>query len=312
MLQESSELVLNQSRKSLPREEILQRTQDAHGIMVFMPDSIDEDFLSVCPNLQIVAGALKGYDNIDVESCTRHRIWFTIVPDLLTIPTAELAVGLLIGLIRRMLDGDRFVRTGMFKGWRPELYGTGLAGRCAGIVGMGAVGQAIAQRLSGFDVVLLYTDRVALSDEKEEALNLSRVSFEELLARSDFVILAVPLTAETFHVIDEASLAKMKSGSYLVNVCRGSVVDEPAVASALTFGHLGGYAADVFELEDWAREDRPRSIPQHLLNTGSASFLTPHLGSAVDDVRREIALEAARNILQAFRGIVPDGAINRF
>ncbi|MGO9567974.1 MAG: phosphonate dehydrogenase [Desulfomonilaceae bacterium] len=310
LLEQSCEVIPNNEREPLTREEILRRTQDAHALMVFMTDSIDDDFLIACPNLKIVAAALKGYDNFDVESCTRRGIWFTIVPDLLTIPTAELAVGLLIGLTRKMLDGDRFVRTGQFRGWRPKLYGTGLAGRCVGIVGMGALGQAVAKRLAGFEMELLYTDRVPLPERQEQAWGLSRVSMESLLGRSDFVLLSVPLTPDTLCFIDDKALAKMRPGSFLVNVCRGSVVDEEAVVSALASGHLAGYAADVFEFEDWARKDAPSGISRSLLEEGT-TFFTPHLGSAVDDVRREIALEAARNILQAFAGTKPEGAINR-
>ncbi len=311
LLEQSCEVIPNTTRETLPREEILRRAQDAHAIMVFMPDTIDDDFLAACPNLKIVAASLKGYDNFDVESCTRRGIWFTIVSDLLTIPTAELAVGLLIGLARRMLDGDRFIRTGEFRGWRPRLYGTGLAGRCLGIVGMGDVGQAIAKRLSGFDAALLYTDPLSLPRHEEEARKLSHVPLDVLLALSDFVLLSVPLSPDTRHLIDEKALAKMKPGSFLINVGRGSVVDEQAVAFAVQSGHLAGYAADVFEFEDWVRKDRPPTVPLSLLEMTGATFLTPHLGSAVEDVRREIALEAARSILQAFAGIKPEGAINR-
>jgi phosphonate dehydrogenase len=310
LLEESCEVIANHERESLSREEILRRTQDAQGIIVFMPDSIDDDFLAACPNLQIVAAALKGYDNFDVESCTRRGIWFTIVPDLLTVPTAELAVGLLIGLSRKMLDGDRFVRTGQFRGWRPKLYGTGLAGRCLGIVGMGIVGRAVAKRLSGFDMTLLYADPLSLPSQDEEAMKLRHVPLDVLLKLSDFVLLCVPLTADTQELIDERALAAMKPGSFLVNVCRGSVVDEQAVASALKSGHLSGYAADVFAFEDWVRTDRPQGIPEDLLEMRGHTFFTPHLGSAVDDVRRDIALAAAHSILQAFAGTKPQGAIN--
>ena len=299
LLEQSCDVISNNEREPLPYEEILRRTQDAHALMVFMTDSIDDDFLGACPNLKIVAAALKGYDNFDVESCTRRGIWFAIVPDLLTIPTAELAVGLLIGLTRKMLDGDRLVRTGQFRGWRPKLYGTGLAGRSLGIVGMGALGQAVARRLAGFDMKALYADNLPLADETERAWGLTRVSLDSLLERSHFVLLCVPLVHDTLHLIDESALAKMRPGSFLVNVCRGSVVDERAVACALESGHLGGYAADVFEFEDWARSDRPTGISAQLPSVKSSTLFTPHLGSAVDDVRREIALEAARTFCKS-------------
>ncbi len=209
------------------------------------------------------------------------------------------------GLARRMLEGDRFIRRGEFAGWRPHLYGMGLANRTRtlGIVGMGSLGQALAQRLASFEMQLIYSDPIPLPKDKEKAWNLSRVSFDSLLETSDFVVLMVQLQPETFHLVNATSLARMKPGSFLINPCRGSVVDEQAVSDALASGHLAGYAADVFAMEDWARLDRPLGIPQSLLENTTQTFLTPHLGSAVDDLRRDIALEAAENIVQALTKI---------
>ncbi len=155
---------------------------------------------SFVQSLKIVAAALKGYDNFDVKSCTRRGVWFTTVPDLLTAPTAELTVGLLIGLSRNMSDGDRFIRTGRFNGWRPKLYGTGLSGRNLGIVGMGALGQAIAKRLSSFDMSISYADPIPVTEQKEVSWGMNFVSLDQVLSKSDFVILAVPLTPATFHL----------------------------------------------------------------------------------------------------------------
>lgn len=312
LLEFSCEVIANPSKEALSREEIIQRAKDAEALMVFMPDTIDEAFLRECPNLKVIAAALKGYDNFDVAACTQRGIWFTIVPSLLSAPTAEITIGLLIGLGRRMLEGDRFIRTGKFAGWRPQFYSLGLANRTLGIVGMGALGKAIAQRLVGFEMRLLYSDPVALPPEQEAAWNLSRVTFDTLIEVSDFVVLVVPLQPATFHLIDANTLAKMKPGSFLINPCRGSVVDEQAVCQALDSGHLAGYAADVFEMEDWYRSDRPYSIPQSLLENTNQTFLTPHIGSAVDELRQNIALEAAQNILQALQGQKPQGAVNCF
>lgn len=279
--------------------------------MTFMPDSVDEAFLRACPRLRVIGCALKGYDNYDVDACTRQGLWITNVPDLLTIPTAELTIGLLISLTRNVLAGDRFVRGGSFNGWRPALYGSGLTGQTVGIIGMGAVGQAIAQRLVGYEMRVWYSDPIALPEEKETRWNVERVELPALLAASDFVVPMVPYHDKTLHMIDAHALAQMKPGAYLVNTCRGSVVDEQAVVEALASGRLAGYAADVFEMEEWARTDRPRSIPQALLEDTEHTLFTPHIGSAVDVVRLQIELEAARNILQALRGEVPQGAINR-
>jgi phosphonate dehydrogenase len=310
LLEPHCEVIANPHQESLSREEILQRAKNADGLMVFMPDSIDEAFLRECPQLKVIGAALKGYDNFDVDACTRCGVWFTIVPSLLSAPTAEIAIGLLIGLSRQMLVGDRLMRKGKFAGWRPQLYSLGLANRTLGIVGMGALGKAIAQRLAGFEMRLLYSDPVALTPEQEEMANLVRVSFETLIEVSDFVVLVVPLQPETFHLINAKILAKMKPGSFLINPGRGSVVDEQAVCQALESGQLAGYAADVFEMEDWHRSDRPHSIPQSLLENTNQTFLTPHIGSAVDELRRDIALEAAQNILQALQGEKPQGAVN--
>ncbi|HQS81388.1 MAG TPA: phosphonate dehydrogenase [Thiobacillus sp.] len=311
LLAEHCEVIPNPTHETLARDEILRRAKDAEAIMTFMPDRVDEAFLRACPRLRVVGCALKGYDNYDVEACTRHGVWITNVPDLLTIPTAELTIGLLIGLTRNVLAGDRFVRSGQFNGWRPALYGSGLTGKTLGIIGMGAVGQAIAQRLIGYEMRVLYTDPVALPKEKEEQWSLDRVELSALLAASDFVVPMVPYRDETLHMIDSSALARMKTGAYLINTCRGSVVDEQAVVEALASGRLAGYAADVFEMEEWARPHRPHVIPQALLDDSERTLFTPHIGSAVDAVRIEIELEAARNILQALRGEIPQGAINR-
>jgi phosphonate dehydrogenase len=309
-LHPACDVIPNLTRDTLPKREILKRAERAQAIMVFMPDTIDDNFLARCPELRIIAGALKGYDNFDVESCTRRGVWFTIVPDGLTAPTAELTIGLLIGLARKMLEGDRTVRSGSFKGWRPALYGSGLQGARLGIIGMGALGQAIAKRLIGFDMEMAYADPVPVFGEVEASLAIKRLSRDELLGWSDFVVLAVPLNKDTHHLIDEQALNRMRPGSLLINPARGSVVDEDAVANALATRQIAGYAADVFQMEDWARKDRPRRIPQMLLDMRDQTFFTPHLGSAVDKSRRQIELEAANNIVEALAGKRPPGAIN--
>jgi phosphonate dehydrogenase len=275
-------------------------TPDACALMVFMADSLDEAFLRTCPHLEIVAAALKGCDNFDVEACTRLGIWFTIVPDLLTEPTAELAIALMLGLARSVPAGDRLIRSGSFQGWQPILYGTGLAGATVGIIGFGAVGRALARMLQGFRSQVQYHDPAVEGS----------IPLDALLATSDFVLPLLPLTNDTFHLLGHDALAHMKPGSYLINVSRGSVVDEEAVADALESGHLAGYAADTFEMEDWARGERPREINPRLLRHTGRTLFTPHLGSAVASTRRDIELAAANNILAALRGERPADAIN--
>jgi phosphonate dehydrogenase len=234
----------------------------------------------------------------------------TIVPELLAGPTAELAVGLMIALGRRIVEGDEFVRSGRFAGWRPLLYGRGLAGSTVGIAGMGQLGRAVAERLAGFGCDLVYHDPSRLAPGDERRLGLRYAAFDELLADSHFTVLALPLNPSTVHLVDAAALARMRPGAILVNVGRGSVVVERDVVAALDAGTLGGYAADVYEMEDWARSDRPREVPEGLRRARGRSLLAPHLGSAVAGVRREIELAAARNVLAALGGARPPGAVN--
>jgi phosphonate dehydrogenase len=309
LLSATCTVICNVSGDSWPRETLIDFAAQATALMVFMPDSVDEDFLARCPQLKIMA-ALKGCDNFDVAACTRRGIWFSIVPDRLSVPTAELALGLMLGITRNIASGDRLVRSGSFQGWRPVLYGSGLNGQVIGIFGMGKLGRALARLLVGFDSEVLYSDPAALTSEEEKQSRVRRVGADTLLAESDIVVSLLPLTGSTFHFIDAAAIARMKRGSYLINVGRGSVVDENAVADALGSGHLASYAADVFEMEDWARQDRPRTINPRLLQHVDRTLFTPHLGSAVDHVRLEIELAAARNILHALNGERPPDAVN--
>jgi phosphonate dehydrogenase len=309
-LERAADVDANPSPEPFSRRDFLARASRATALMVFMNDSLDAALLDQCPNLRIVAAALKGSDNFDVAACSARGIWFTIVPDLLTIPTAELAIALALGLARKVPEGDRLVRSANFAGWRPVLYGTGFSGSTAGIVGMGNLGRALAKRLAAFGMKILYSDRVALNATIGKELGARKVDPRELTATSDFVFLLLPLSAETTHLYGASTLSWMKPTAFLINVGRGSVVDEAAVAQALSSGKLAGYAADVFEMEDWARGDRPTGIHPSLLAQADKTLFTPHLGSAVAETRLEIEMRAAHNIAEALAGRRPPDAIN--
>ena len=296
LLASAGEVEANRSRGSWSPAEVRARAADKHAIMAFMPDRVDADFLAACPDLRIIACALKGFDNFDRAACARAGVQLSIVPDLLTAPTAELAVGLAIGLGRNIRDGDALVRSGEFTGWRPILYGFGLDGATVGLLGLGAVGRAIADRLAGFGCRIIAHDPAAAP-----RADVTLLPFEELLAQAELLIAAAPLTPATRHVIRGPALRR---GALLVNIGRGSVVDEASVLAALESGHLGGYAADVFEFEDWLLGGRPAEVSP-ALRSHPRTLFTPHLGSAVARVRREIALRAAHNILDALAGRAP-------
>ena len=280
------------------------------AFLAFMPDAVDQSWLARAPRLRMVAAAVKGYDNLDLDACTRRGVWVSNVPDLLTIPTSELAIGLMIALARNIRGGDELIRRRGVSRWQPNLYGTGVSGSTVGILGMGMIGGAIAERLQGFGASLLYFDNRAVATELEKRLNLVRCGLRELLARCEFLIVALPLNADTYHLLNDDALALCKPGALLINPARGSVVDEAAVIRALDAGRLRGYAADVFECEDMSVPEHPKRIASRLL-AHPATLFTPHLGSAVDGVRRAIELRAVANIADWACGRPPRDALNR-
>jgi len=293
LLAADCEVDVNQTPDTLPAAQLRVRAAGVDGLLVFMPDLIDADLLAACPRLRVVAATLKGYDNIDVAAATRRGITVRIVEDLLTEPTAELAVALLLAVARRVGEGDRLVRSGSFRGWRPALYGLGLTGSTVGLLGFGAVGQAIARRLSGFGCQLLHADPVNTDNQHGSR----PLDVDDLFTRCDAIVVSAPLTPQTTGMVGAEQLARLPAHAVLVNVGRGSVIDEDAVATALNRGFLGAYAADVFAFEDRARPERPPGIPE-ALRTQEHTVFTPHLGSATTTARRSIERRAAENLLQ--------------
>jgi phosphonate dehydrogenase len=310
LLEEHATVVVNPALEPWPYEEVRQRCRDAAGLLAFMTDRIDADFLAACPRLRVIGAALKGFDNIDVHAATNAGVWLTIVSDLLTVPTAELAIGLMLSLGRNIVAGDQNIKKHGFHGWRAELYGAGVAGATVGIVGFGLVGRAIAERLVGFQCRLLAYDQSVSTSLTKSLPYVTMTNFEDVIANSDYVMLALPLTDDTRHIVNSRTIASMKRGARLVNPARGSLVDEAAVADAIARGQLSGYAADAFECEDWALKDRPTRIDPRLTTSSAPTVFTPHIGSGVTDIRREIELSAARSILDALAGRIPFGAVN--
>ncbi len=295
-LRAAGEVVMNPGPEPWDEHTLAGHLAGADAWMAFMTDRLDEHVLRGAPRLRVVSCALKGYDNFDVAACARAGVGLSFVPDLLTEPTAELALGLAIAAARHLREGDRRVRAG-YAGWRPALYGTGLHGSTVAVVGLGAVGRAIVDRLLGFGCATLLGVDPVQHDARVQA-----VSLDEAVRRADYLLLAAPLTPGTQHLVNTRLLEQAREGLVVVNIGRGSVVDEAAVAQALEDGRLGAYAADVFEMEDWNRPDRPRQIHPALLRHPATVF-TPHLGSAVARVRRAIELRAAHNLVAQLQGL---------
>ncbi|MDI3543351.1 MAG: glyoxylate reductase [Candidatus Atribacteria bacterium] len=286
----------------LPREIILEKVKGVDGILSLLTDRIDRDIMEAAgQNLRVISNYAVGYDNIDIEEATRRGIMVTNTPGVLTESTADLAWALLMAVARRVVEGDKFVREGKFRGWEPLLLlGNDVWGATLGIIGLGRIGQAMARRARGFDMRVIYFNRRRVKD-KEKELGVVYCPLPELLAQSDFVSIHIPLTPETYHLIGEKELKIMKKESYLINTARGPIVDEKALVRALKEGWIRGAALDVFEQE-------PQIEPELLELT--QVVLTPHLGSASYATRAKMAVMAARNLVLALQGETPPHLVN--
>lgn len=270
------------------REELAEVLADADAVIVRSPTTVDEELLGAAPNLTVVGRAGVGVDNIDLEAATRHGVAVMNAPGGNTRSTAELAFGLLLAAGRRIPEADRSVRAGRWE--RSRLRGVQLHGKTLGVVGVGRIGGAVATRARAFGLEVVGHDPY-LSEGRAEELGVELVELPELLRRSDFVTLHAPLTEETRGLVGAEALAAMKDDALLVNAARGGLVDERALAEALRSGEIGGAALDVYR-EEPLPEDHP-------LREAPDLVLTPHLGSATGDARREVASEIATYVRDA-------------
>ena len=303
-LEQFGQVIMNPSIDPWSQQELTKHLTSATAMMGFMTDCVDKALLQNAPDLKIIACALKGFDSYDVNACTNQNVWVSIVPDLLTEPTAELAIGLAISLGRFMRHGDDLVRSQSFTGWRAQLFGKGLNNSTVCILGLGLVGQSIAKRLFGFGC-----KSILGVDPTKSVTGVIPTSLEHALTVSDYLFVAIPLTDNTFNLLSYEQFSLSKKGQLVINVGRGSVVNESAVADAIEKGDIGGYAADVFAFEDWGLHNRPNKIDIRLLEQSNTVF-TPHLVSAVKAVRLAIEHRAADNIIAVLNGHPPPDAVN--
>jgi glyoxylate reductase len=265
----------------------------ANAAIVTLTDRIDAETIDAAPRLKILANYAVGYNNIDLAAAKRRGLIVTNTPDVLTDATADLTWALILATARRVVEGDRLVRSGQWTGWAPtQLLGAAVAGKTLGIIGMGRIGQAVAQRAAGFRMkVLYYARRVAVPPPG--SASWERRTLPELLGESDFVSIHVPLTAETQHLIGIQELAQMRRSSIVINTARGPIVDEGALVAALRKGSIAGAGLDVYEREPALHPDLV-SLP-HVV-------LLPHLGSATMAARVEMGMICLNNIEAALGG----------
>ena len=282
----------------IPRATLARGVHDVDGLLCLVTERIDADLLAAAPRLRAVANCAVGYDNIDVAAAAARGIVVTNTPDVLTETSADLAWALLLAAARRIAEGDRFVRSGAWQGWSPDLLlGTDVHGATLGIVGLGRIGAAVARRARGFGMRVLYTQRQRL---RRPPAGARFASLHRLLAQADFVSLHVPLTPATRHLVGARELARMKRTAILVNTSRGQVVDERALVRALASGRIAAAGLDVYE-----REPEVPAALRALPNV----VLTPHIASATTQTRRRMALLAATNLAAALAGHEPPNRV---
>ncbi|MEM4481260.1 MAG: glyoxylate reductase [Desulfurococcaceae archaeon] len=294
--------------QSPPYEKLVEKAKEVDAILSLLSDKIDCNLLSSATNLRIVSQLAVGYDNIDVSCATRLGIYVTNTPGVLTDATAELTWALILAVARRIVEADYFVRSGEWEAtntaWHPKMMlGIELKGKVLGVVGAGRIGFRVAEiGARGFGMKVIYNSR-SRNPIIEDELKAEFRDIDKLLEEADIVALHVPLTKETYHMIDENRLRKMKRTAILVNVARGAVVDTEALVKALKEGWIAGAGLDVFENEPL--------YANHPLATLKNVVLTPHIGSATHETRHRVAELAAENLIAFSEGKVPPYLINR-
>jgi glyoxylate reductase len=284
-----------------PREKVLAKLKDKDGVIALLTEQINEEFLGAAPKVRIVSNVAVGYDNIDVEACTRRGVAVTNTPGVLDETTADFAWTLLMTVARRISEGEALARSGNWHGWNlDQLCGADIWGKTLGLVGFGRIGRAMARRASGFQMKIIYTDAMRAPEDVERSLNAEFREMNALLAESDFVSLHVPLLPETRGLFDAAKFSRMKPSAFLINTARGPVVKEADLVDALEKKKIAGAALDVFEKEPLIHPGlkRPNVV------------LTPHQASASIETRSRMAVMAANNIVAFFKGQRPPNILN--
>ena len=299
-LEEVFEVEIFPENRAITHEELKEKVRDIDALICLLTDNIDHEIIEAASNLKCISVYAVGYNNIDVETATKHSIVICNTPGVLTETTADLAWALIMSCARRIVEADRFVREGKFQGWEPMLMmGNDIFGKTLGIIGMGRIGRAVAHRALGFDMKVIYYD----PQVNPESLSSDYVSVDltTLCQNSDFISIHTPLTPETRHLIGEKEFNLMKPTAILINTARGPIIDEQTLISALKEHKIAGAGLDVYENEP--------VIPEELIKLSNV-ILLPHIGSASYETRTKMALLAAENAIAVIEGKNPPARVN--
>nr|WP_297352241.1 D-glycerate dehydrogenase [uncultured Caldimonas sp.] len=289
-LREHFEVEVNEDERVWTQQELVAKLQGKQGIYLTPTNRVDAAVLDACPGLKVVANMAVGFNNIDVPACTARGVLCTNTPDVLTETTADFGMALLLATARRVTEAERFLRSGRWNNWSFDmLMGRDVHGTTLGVLGMGRIGQAIARRAAlGFGMQVIYHNRSRLTPEVESALNARYVGKEELLREADHLMLVLPYSPQSHHAIGRAEIALMKRTATLVNIARGGIVDDAALAEALAERRIAAAGLDVFEGEP--------EVHRALLDVPNV-VLTPHIASATVRTRLAMANLAADNLI---------------
>jgi len=283
------------------KKEIIKGLKGKDGLLCLLSDPIDEEVINSEPKLKMIASYAVGYDNIDVKAATKRGIPVSNTPGVLTDATAEMAWALMFSVARRIAEADKFTRAGKFKGWAPMLMlGQDVSNKTLGIIGAGRIGTAFALKSKGFNMKVSYVDEIQ-NIILERELGAKKASFDDVLKKSDYISVHVPLIPSTHHLIGEKELQLMKKNAVLINTSRGPIIDEKALAKALKEKWIFGAGLDVYEHEP--------SIPKELLKLDNV-VLQPHSASATTETRTKMAIMAAENMIAGLSGKIPPNCIN--
>ncbi|AHF80212.1 2-hydroxyacid dehydrogenase [Thermococcus paralvinellae] len=287
------------------KEELLSIIHKYDGLMISPLNKIDAEIIEKAEKLKVISCHSAGYDHVDVDAATKKGIYVTKVSGVLSEAVAEFAIGLIIALLRKIVYSDKFIRQGKWESHRVVWSGfkdiETVYGKKVGILGMGAIGKAIARRAKALGTEILYWSRSRKEDIEKE-VNAKYLPFDEVLKQSDIIVLALPATKETYHIINEKRL-KLMEGKYLVNIGRGVLVDEKAVIKALKEGKLKGYATDVFENEPIQESE--------LFEMEWETVLTPHYAGLSKESMEDMGFQTVKNLLKILRGEVPEDLVNK-
>ncbi|MEB6036555.1 hydroxyacid dehydrogenase [Staphylococcus pseudoxylosus] len=285
----------------ISQELLIQKIQDADALITLLSTQVSRQVIESAPKLKIIANYGAGFNNIDIQAAREHHINVTNTPIASTNATAELTMGILLAVARRIPEGDQLCRNEGFNGWSPLFFrGREVSGKTIGIIGLGEIGTAVAKRAKGFDMNILYTGPKRYED-KEAELNAKYVTLDTLLERSDFVTLNCAYNEQLKHMIDYEAIQKMKPTSYLINASRGPIVYEAELVKALKEGVIEGAALDVFEFEPQITEE---------LKSMKNVVITPHIGNATFEARDMMADIVATNVVKQLNDETPNYIVN--